>query len=81
MMDAQLRLRHYVIDLAKCIHLDIENITDALRLARLVVLLVYLRVPCLQLHVLFLNDHGLLLVKLRELSLVIQSDVLVVLYV
>jgi hypothetical protein len=79
MQPAQLRLGHDVVDLAKRVHLDVKHITYALRFARLVVLLVYLRVPCLQLHVLLLDYHGLLLVELGKLPLIVEADVLVVL--
>lgn len=79
MLQTLLSLWHDVVDFAECIHLDIEHVCDTLGLARLVVLLVDLWITSCQLHVLFLYEHCLVLVELGEMTLVILSEVLVVL--
>lgn len=81
MWDAELGLGDDVVDFAEGIHLDVEHISDALRLTRLIMLFVNLGVLGSELHVLFLDYHRLLFMELRELSLIVEADLLIVLYV
>ena len=81
MWDAELGLGDDVVDFTEGIHLDVEHISDALRLTRLIMLFVNLGVLGCELHVLFLDYHRLLFMELRELSLIVEADLLIVLYV
>jgi len=78
---AELCLGHDVVHFAEGIDLNVEHVSYAPRLARLVVVLVYLGIGAGELHVLLLYEHGLVPVEFGELSLIIQVVILILLHI